>query len=346
MMAQELNTEKGLKYFSYGFVLYMIALALLFIVLIALIVSIDEIAAIDEEQDPEEVLGPLVGFFAGLCLGGLFIFIAYILFLVGLIMIYSGRMEFGEIHANSVSKGTLFVGIGIIVSLVGGSIAGFLMGTIGSSVVGIVTAIFISLGTIYLIFEISDEKGKQMLWTGGILYVVVAIVSAAVIIWLFLYLDLIDVGTGTEDVNAITPALLIPLAVGSIALIPILIFYMAYRRAYWRVKNREIQPLPPLYPQPFAGPYPPGYPPGHPGYPPYPGPYQPYPPYQPPPYQPPQQPIEQPGEVAQPVATPGTPVQPQAATPEPIRIKNCPHCGTQIPIGSTVCPVCKKEMKP
>lgn len=318
MMPMESKTEKGLKYFGYGFILYIVGLAVLFVLLIAFFSLLPSMVD-DPENAETEILAPLLGLAAGLCLGILFMIIALIIFLVGLIAINTGRTEFGEPHANSASRGTVLVIIGFLIGLFGG-----IAGQIGSSIVGIFSTILIALGLIYLIYEIADDKGKQMLWIAGILYIVISIISAVITIWLFSTYDLYDVGTeagATEEevLGNVSAAMMLAMGIGSFALIPFLLFLLAYRRTYLRVKNREIQPMAPMYPMPYAGPYPPGYPP-----------YPPYPP-SPPSYPPP---VQQQYYPAQPIGY---------KEPIPSETKHCVFCGASIPMGATICPRCGKK---
>jgi hypothetical protein len=335
MVPMESNTEKGLKYFNYGFILYIIALVIMMVTLLALWGTLVEIMEAPDDVEEEDVLPQLAGVIAGICLGAIIILIALILFLIGLISIYSGRMEFGETHANSVQSGLIFIIIGVVINFVGGLAPGA-----GAQGVGVVSAILIALGFVYLIKEIVDEKGKQMLWLAGILYIVIAIVSAAVTIWLFTtygFYDMDTVETEAEAeaaMNDAMSAMAIAMGVGSLSLIPLIMFMMVYRWTYARIKNRELQPTMP-YPPPYPGPQPPQYP------------YQQYPPYQPPPYPPSGPP---PGEGGPPPEgdTQAAPKSEGAVTPAAVPSEQgiiaCPHCGTQIPAGSTVCPVCKTKL--
>jgi hypothetical protein len=351
MMPMELQTEKGLKYFNYGFILYIISLALMLLLLIAFLGVLTEIfedpERLEDPDEAEKILGPLIGMAAGFCIGLLFMFIALILFLVGLISIHGGRNEFGEKHANSVQRGVLLILMSVVIGFFGG-----LAGPYASSGIGIVTSIMMALGLIYLIVEISDEQGKNMLWIAGILYIVISVISAIVTLWLFTSYGLYDIGSGDpaaaeENIGNILAMTMIPMALGSLILIPILLFLLAYRRTYERVKRREIQPVMPAYPQPYPAPYPPGYPPA---YPPGQQPY--YPPGQPPYYPPGQQPYPPSGYGTPPAQPPGEvgikpqepeKVQPvQAAEQKPGGIKQCTSCRVNIPSEATVCPVCGK----
>ena len=267
MVPMELKTEKGIKYFSYGFIFYIIALAILFVVLIAALGSISSLIEDPDNVDESEVWGALAGLIAGICLGISIIAIALIMFLIGLMVIHGGKKEFGPQHEKITTKGVVFIFAGIAVNFIGGAIGG-----IGSSITGVVVAILLGMGLLYLIYEISDVKTKNLLWIGVILYVIVSIVMAAVMVWLYTSYDFMegqmDQGSEVdeEQVNSILGAATIAMGISSLGLIPMVIFFMAYWRTYLRIKNREIQSVMPSYPPPYPGippqpPYPPAYPP-------------------------------------------------------------------------------------
>lgn len=189
MMPMELKTEKGLKNFSYGFILYMIALAILLVVLIATLGSLSSLIDDPENVDETEVWGALAGLIAGVCLGVFIIIIAFIMFLMGLIGIHGGKKEFGPKHEASTMRGVIFIFSGIAINVFGAAIPG-----IGSSVVGIVVAILMGMGLLYLIYEIADDKTKNLLWLGVILYAIVSVIMATVMIWLYTSYDFMEPG--------------------------------------------------------------------------------------------------------------------------------------------------------
>lgn len=263
MIPMETKTEKGVKLFSYGFIFYILALAILLIVLIAVLGSISSMISDPDNVDESDAIGAIAGLIAGVCLGIFIILVALILFLLGLIGINNGKKEFGPQHEKTTNKGAIFIIIGVIASFTGSWVGG-----IGSSIIGVVVAIFIGMGILYLIYEISDEKTKNLLWIAAILYVIVAIISAAVMVWLYTSYDFMEgeIEEGEEvdeaQINSAMGAATIALGVSSLGLIPMAVFFIAYRKTYMRLKNREIQPIMPTYPVvPPPPPYPPSYPP-------------------------------------------------------------------------------------
>ena len=81
---KKVSTEKGLKYFFYGFIFYVIALTALLIVFIAIFRMPADLFEDPENADISELIGPLAGIVLGACLGILIIIIAFILFILGI----------------------------------------------------------------------------------------------------------------------------------------------------------------------------------------------------------------------------------------------------------------------
>lgn len=345
----ETKTEKGLKFLNYGLILYIISALILFMILLAFLPTILEFDPDAEEEEVEEALGPIVGALLGLCLAGGIMIIAIILLLVGFVFILIGREEFGKEHSDYMMKALILFIVGIVINFIASGVSVF-SGPAGTAI-GIGTAICFAIGGFFLIYHISDEKGRKILKAAMVLYIVLSIVSVIITIWLFTSLDLYEAqgagfDTTTEDSvdsDKAMAALMISFGLGSLGLLPVLIYFLAYRRAYFRVKTRQIQPVIPAYapvpPQPYPPAYPPQYPPQYP--PAYP---QQYPPPQPPAYPPPQQaqgyPAPQPVQPVV-VARP-QPTTPPATTPG---VKRCAFCGSEIPASSTTCPVCKKSLQ-
>lgn len=250
----ELKTEKGIKYFNIGFILYIIALAVLLVVLIAFFLTLPALLTDPASIDPSTLLSTLLGFLVGMCGGVIVIVIALILFLLGLILIITGREEFGEAHSRSVMKGLFFIIAAIIIGISSGTIGSIIGGTTGNTlkaVISIFSTICYSLGLVFLIYEISDDTGKKMLWTAVIIYVIIGVITAIFTIWLYSTLGLGELSDGfpsqdpSQLMGSLSAALVISGALSSLGLIPILIFFFAYRRTYKRIKNRDIQPVEP-----------------------------------------------------------------------------------------------------
>ncbi len=299
-------------------------------------------------------------FSPGVIIAAIISFFGTILMLVGWILMLTGRREFGDEHGQSVIYSLIAFVIGFVVIIIGsvimviGAMSGVMMGgvedeidysqmaqgmTQGIIVMQVGQLIFL-VGAILLVYKLENDIGRVVLYLALVVSIIVAIISTFILSSALN--ELMDTMENTpeeewesefEDFSRETSSIS---ALGAIGTVLIMIGYII---PYNRIKKGELKPITPPPPAYGMPPYPPPYP--------YPGPYPPYqqPPYQQPPYQPAQQPEGRPGDKAQPGPSPVGPVQPQVVSLEPVGIKNCPHCGTQIPIGSTTCPVCKKDLR-
>jgi hypothetical protein len=213
--------------------------------------------------------------------------------------------------------------IGFVLIIFGGMGFGFI-----SPIFGVVIAFLLSFGFTYLIQEITDENGKSMLRIATIVFVVINVVAALIVFWSFFLMFDPDPFGGINGFDQFLWQMAVPLVTSSFTLIPLFLFFTVYRRTYFRVRNREIRPLPP----PPMMPYPMAYP----GY---------YPPPYPPQYGPPQQYAQPPpqgvygGIGIKPMGqAPSQPVDPNS--PNPYETKYCVKCRSIIPKTYSVCPVC------
>ncbi len=314
MIPAELHTEKGLRYFKYGFEWSMIFYGIIAILFIGAMVAMQ----FTDTGGSTGIIGiwtPFMWFSFGILFAYLILFIALIFFFLGLLSMSNGRWEFGFHHANLFQKGMIFLLIGFVISMFGGM--GF--GMMGSFV-GVITSILISFGLYYLIQGIVDEKARRLLWTGVIFYIIIGITSAvaSLLLWFMIFSPF----GGFDGFWLMT---MIPLGIGTFNIIPLWMFHTVYKRTYLRVKNREIQPVP--IPPPMMMPYPMAYPPYYPGYPP----------------QNPQPPGTQPANIGiKPVQQIG--IKPQGNVYQvPQETVRCSSCGTTIPKGSSFCLACGKE---
>jgi hypothetical protein len=271
----EPKTLKGLKYLNYGWILYIIGLIILLIVLLAILPTLSDLMS-DPENVEEEDLGPLFALIGGMCLAILILFIMMILFLVGLVHLLSGRDEFGPEHSSRAMMGFIFILMGFVISFFGG-IGGFYIGT----GVSIASNIMYGLGFVFLVEKLLDERQKNILWAGGIIYIIIGIIAAIINLWLVTTLDLnMDnpEEAGSEFSSAFSSFMIISMGLMAMYLLPIILFLVSYRAAEERIRSGELQPIMPAYPPPpaygayyppppGAGAPPPGYPPPH-GYPP------------------------------------------------------------------------------
>jgi hypothetical protein len=230
------KSEKGLKYFYFGLFLYIIGLVILMVAFILFLQILPELAKEMEEPGSSESLNlsALGGILGGFCAGMLFFVISFLLMFLGLLSLYSGRSEFKKKHIDSIDRGVAFIIIGIFIAIIGGGIGGM-----ASHISGIITSFFMGFGLMYLVYEISDDLGKKLLFLAAIMYVVMGIIIAAVRMWLYSTYDLSS--AGVEDILSGGGAWISLIGVNSISLIPMTVFLIGYRRVYHRVKNREVR---------------------------------------------------------------------------------------------------------
>ncbi|UCE73759.1 MAG: hypothetical protein JSV56_12135 [Methanomassiliicoccales archaeon] len=298
----------------------------------------------------------------------IFGFLAFILLLVGWILMMLGRKEFGEEHAQFTMYSLVAFIVGFIVVIIGGIIMAFGMmaGGLGSISTeetvdypamarGMMTGLIISqiggiiftLGAILLVFRLENEVGIKILYLALIVSIIIAIVSIILISSAVNDLaNKLEETPEDQQEDEFLEGLSGLSYLNGIAIIGTLLLLIGYYIPYDRIKKGELKPVM-LPTQPYgAPPYPAQYP------------YQPYLPYQPGPYQqppyqqpyppqyPPQQPPVTPPEGGTPPSQPpaGVPVQPKEVPRETAEVISCRFCNTQIPKGSIVCPVCQKEL--
>lgn len=304
----------------------------------------------------------------GALIPGILGFFGFILLLIGWILMLVGRKDFGEKHAQFVIYSLVAIIIGVIIAIVGGIISaigaiaggfgnvdpetsidyaamarGIRSGLIFSSIGGII----ITIGAVLLVYCLENELGKKVLFIALIVTIIVSIVT---VIYLYSALeelaDRLEKTPEDEQEDEFVEGFSEMNWINSLGIIGSLLLIIGFFIPYNRIKKGELKPI---------APPPPAY-----GMPPYPAPYpyQPYPPHRPPyqqPYQPPyppQQPqgypeeikTKPPEETAEQKSSSDEVVQPKAVIPEQVGIMKCMFCGTQIPEGSTTCPVCKKEL--
>jgi hypothetical protein len=277
-------------------------------------------------------------------------FFGFILILVGFILMFIGRKEFGEKHAQFAIYSLIAIIIGVIIVVIGSMISTFaaIAGGLESADEGVtldyvamarsmktaliftqIGGISITIGWVLLVYFLENDIGKRILFLAFAASIIIAII--ALIYAPPIFDDLADKLENTpeeEHEEEFYEGLTELNVIDGLAIIGSVLLLIGYLIPYNRIKKGELKPVTKPT-QPY----------GMPPYPPQQQ-YQPYSPYQPP-YQPPQQPPSKTEGMAQPEAT----VQPKAVSPEQVGIKNCMFCGTQIPENSTTCPVCKKELK-
>lgn len=316
---RSLDTEKGLKHINWGIIVYLIASLLVLIAVIIMLILIQSFINATP-SDVGAVIGPILGAVALICGGAVLFLVALILWLLGLYEMYTGRAEFGEVHATRVYRAVILIVLYIVFMVVSQVVSMALIGfafdvapsdllesmrtsAIVLGVLEVVSNIILGLAFVYLIIELCDEKFKRILWGAFYVFILVTIIGNVVSI---VPLYAVDVsGLTTEEVSQLSN--LGSLALG-LSFIPFIMFLVCYRHAWARVRDGGIQPVPGAY---AAGyPVPPGYQQSQ------------YP--QQAPYYPQQQPYPQQPPAQQPMVCPtcGNPVQPGEIF--------CANCGAKL----------------
>ncbi len=286
---RSLDTEKGLRHINWGIIIYLIATLLILIAVILMLIFIQSLIGTTDPSDIGGIIGPILGAVGLVCGGAILVLVALILWLLGLYEMYTGRAEFGEVHATKVYRAVILIVLYIVFmvasQVIGVAMIGFafdvnptdLLESLRTSAIvlgalEIVSTIILGLAFVYLIVELCDEKFKRILWAAFYIFIIVTIIGNIVSI---VPLYAVDVsGMTAEEVAQLSN--LGSLAMG-LSFIPFILFLVCYRHAHARVRDGGIQPV--------AGAYAAGYP-VPPGYqqPPYPqqAPYYQQPPAQPP----------------------------------------------------------------
>ncbi|UCD92943.1 MAG: zinc ribbon domain-containing protein [Methanobacteriota archaeon] len=245
----ELETEKGVRHLSWGIGVYILAMLLIFVgVILALNVVI---SALDGPPDPEAVPG-LIGL-CGLLGGGVvLIFMAIILWLLGLYEMNQGKKEFGPEHMARVKSGVILVLTYIILSVISiilqletgpdprvdmpGYISFLRTQSTVSGVIGLASTIVLSLAIVYLVLELCNERYRRILWGSFVLSIALSIMGTA-LTFFFLYGDL-----STMTVDEILQLASLAMLAAGLSFIPFILFYFCYRHAFFRVRNWEVKP--------------------------------------------------------------------------------------------------------
>ncbi len=275
---RELETLKGLKHINWGIVLYIVATLLL---LLTALVAVATAISLAGTSDPTPYLGALVGL-AALACGGLFLYlITIVLWLLGIYEMNKGKDEFGSEHSANVSRAVIlivlfvvFAVISIVVTMVlaiswisptvtpSEVIDSLRLSVLISGVIGIITTAMLGLAIVYLVISLCEEKYKKILWAAFAVNMILTVVGTAIAI-VVVYGDLSYI----TDISEITSMSSAGDLARGMSFIAFILFLLAYRHAYNRVRTGAIQPAPmqfqqmgPLPPPPV--PYPRAGPPG------------------------------------------------------------------------------------
>ena len=303
----KLKTEKGLKYFFWGLLLFVIWQLLMIPLLASMQPALEDLQEAEDPNDEEAIEG-FLPFMGPLC--GIMILLAiYIIFiLLGLVFIYNGRAEFGEKQKEATTKGLVVLIIGFIIGLAGSLVSGGLQQVSDELVIigyipSIITSIFYGLGFIFLLKFLLDEQGNYFLKIGALLLIIISILN---LIFVAMAISL-DNGSNVFADNS----LIIGLGFSLFMVVPWAIFAFSFYRALKRVQWGAVRPIV----QPIQYFQPPGMPMGS-------GMGAPPPP-----------------PVPGPVMGPGDHPQP-SPPPIPMAPKKCPSCDYMLQGRYAECPKC------
>lgn len=266
-ITRRLHTPAGLKYASYGLLLFLIMALLGFIAFMPLAGVADPTTL-----DPS-ALAVVVGLG---CIVLVIFLVAIIFFLLALYELYVGKMEFGPKHASRVSAGLILVILWIVLlalsffvsmfaalsaiepgvdpSEIEMDAAEFRNMTITASLLSIAYTIAISLATVLFVLELIGAQKKALLWGGFGLRIAASVIAIVILMVVLptsgtINLNETDMQTGYSNATSI------------IDLIGLALFFVAYRAARERiltgkilpVGTQQVPPPPPRGPQPQWG---------------------------------------------------------------------------------------------
>ena len=266
---RELETLKGLKHINWGIILYIVATLLLLLVALVTVITVISIIG---TSDPTPDLGPLLGL-AALACGGLLIYvIAIVLWLLGIYGMNKGKDEFGSEHSANVSRAVILIVLFVVLAVISMVVTAVLAISLISPTVtpaeiidslrltvlvggifGIITTALLGLAIVYLIISLCDEKYKRILWAAFAVDMIVTVVGTAISIGV-IYSDL----SAITDINELTNISSAGDLAQGMSFIAFILFLLAYRHAYNRVRTGELQPAPMPQPQMGYMPPPPG----------------------------------------------------------------------------------------
>lgn len=291
------KTEKGSKFFFIGLLLFIIFQISYVGIAFGMQDDLELLMSSPDMEDPE-VMDSVVRVGTAFCGILIVVFIGLILLLVGLIYLYTSRVEFGEEHAKNMQLGLILIIVGFVVSLVGSIGSGFSTSEVGvliiiSGIVAIITNLLYGLGFINILKKLLDERGNNFVKLATILLILFSIINVSVLS--------IRYSMG-EDLISLASFNIIGATLSMISVLPWVIFAFSFYNAYKRIQWGVVKPVLMPYPYPPYPPYPPGYP-------------------VPPPGAPPAPPMPQMGPDGKPYACPS------CGYILPYQDKKCPKCG-------------------
>lgn len=185
---------------------------------------------------------------------GIVSFIGAMLILIGAILFFIGRKEFGEKHQNNVKNAIIIFIINIVVvSILTSAIVFFTFSAIANSspeinmgpfsilivIISIVSAILGGLMYYFALIELEDEQGKNILYAGIISSIGISIVTSVYIAGLLGEMFGSISSTSSYSSLSFTQN---TRGIGILGVIPSLLFLYAFYIPYKRIKNGELIP--------------------------------------------------------------------------------------------------------
>lgn len=269
----ELDTQRGLKYANWSFIVYFIVLIMMIIVQV---MTYTMALSITGYTGSYSSMGYLIGILLLYVIIFAFAIVLIVFWILGLYHVNKGKNEFGEIHQKKVNLSLklfilylilTFVSILLTIVLVFSLILSITSYTtpqtitdtvmvwlIAIGIIGFVGALSLAFHLLMLVFELSDESHKRMLWMAFFLNLIGLTIGFTMSI------------AGTILATGLDPIiLLLPMIPMIITLFVFILFYLCYRHAHHRISSGELRPVPrppPQYGYPGAYPgYAQGYPP-------------------------------------------------------------------------------------
>jgi len=262
----ETHTEKGLKYLNWCLLLYLIFLGIgMFLTALIFLFFPDIIAG---GITPGRLAPFLI--VIGISIGLMIIMlIVFVFFLIGIVNMSTGKREFGPQHERNVRKAIIFLISVIILFVVQMIVSVWTVFSIGFAggldterlrimliptvILSFIGALLISLMLVYLVLDLFPMGERNFLWL-ALAVNVLGTFGASLLTLIFLpsFQGAFPFSWG--------PTTTIPAIFNyGLSFLAFLIFLYCYRKAYNRVRKREILPVwqpPPTYPT-----YPPYFPP-------------------------------------------------------------------------------------
>jgi MFS family permease len=271
----ESKTEKGVKYFKYSLLLYIIIALLGFV--IALIVLSVLPSLVDTDSAGDAFTGAIAlaaTIILIACVVVILTLLVIIFFILGIINFNSGKREYSPTHTSNVNKGLIFFLLAIIMVFLGIGLSANTGVTVSdvdeyietarnsaliSGVFSLLSGVFMGLMFMFMVKGIAHESDGKLLNIGLIMLIIGGVISMALVFIMFPT----EVGD-VSDADAITIASTagyVGYLGGIVSFIGYIMFFMAYNHTHKALASGQVRPSGGGGP-PAPGGYPPPPPPG------------------------------------------------------------------------------------